>query len=138
MMGGFALDSSGSGYRHMAGYCEQGNYPLGSMKCRDFPYQLRNDLFSEDFAPCRYFVRWNQTFSDHNYSNNAGCHGWNGRTCIFPPFSRTFHSLLNVTGIVKVAGRQRCWEATYRLHSHSVNSIMLIKREDYMDNTYAK
>jgi len=53
MMGGCALDSPGSGYRHLAGYCQQGNYPSGSIKCRDYPNQVRNNLLSKDCAPCR-------------------------------------------------------------------------------------
>jgi len=56
MMGDYALDLSGSGYRHLAGYCEQGNYPSGSMTGRDFPDQVRNNLLSKDSAPCRYLL----------------------------------------------------------------------------------
>ena len=46
------------------------------------------------FRAATYFVRWNQKFSDHNYSNNAGsCHGWEDYTCISRPIPQTFHSL---------------------------------------------
>ena len=38
----------------------------------------------------------------------------------FLPFPILF-SPQYVTGNAKVAGRQRLWEATYKLHSHSVN-----------------
>jgi len=33
---GHGLDSSGSGYRQVAGSCECGNEPSGSINCREF------------------------------------------------------------------------------------------------------
>ena len=33
---GFGLDGAGSGYGQVAGCCECGNEPLGSIKCGEF------------------------------------------------------------------------------------------------------
>ena len=35
-MGGHGLYSSSLGYRHLAGCCEHGNEPSGSIRCMEF------------------------------------------------------------------------------------------------------
>jgi hypothetical protein len=40
-MWGHGLDRSGSGYGQVAGFCERGNKPSGSMKCGEFLDKLR-------------------------------------------------------------------------------------------------
>jgi hypothetical protein len=35
-MWGYGLDQTGSGQGHMAGTCEYGNEPSGSIKCEEF------------------------------------------------------------------------------------------------------
>ena len=48
--GGHGLDLSGSGYGQVAGSCECGNEPLGSIKRGEFLDQLRNLSASQDIA----------------------------------------------------------------------------------------
>ena len=40
-MWGYGLNRGGSGYGQVAGTCEGGNEPSGSVKCGDFLYWLR-------------------------------------------------------------------------------------------------
>ena len=59
-MWGYGLDRSGSGYGQVAGTCECGNEPSGSIKCGEFLDQLRIGQFlkknstpwSEEVSKC--------------------------------------------------------------------------------------
>jgi hypothetical protein len=43
----------------VAGSCEHGNEPSGSIKCGDFVYQLSDyQLLKKDSAPCSWLVSW--------------------------------------------------------------------------------
>jgi hypothetical protein len=44
-MGGHRLDQSGSGQGQVAGCCEYGDEPSGSIKCRNFLSSLRHFSF---------------------------------------------------------------------------------------------
>jgi len=42
-MWGYGLNRSGSGYGQVAGTCECGDVPLGSIKCGEFRDKLKTD-----------------------------------------------------------------------------------------------
>ena len=53
----YGLDRAGSGQGQVAGTCECGNEPSGSLKCGEFPDQLKTDqLLKKDFAAWSKYV----------------------------------------------------------------------------------
>ena len=49
--GGYGLDRAGSGQGQLAGPCECGNKPLGSIKCGEFDQLQTGQLLKRDCAP---------------------------------------------------------------------------------------
>ena len=51
-MWGYGLDRAGSGYGQVAGTCECGDEPSGSIKCREFlDYLITGYLLKKDSTP---------------------------------------------------------------------------------------
>jgi hypothetical protein len=55
-MGGSGLDRCGSGRGQVVGCCECGSEPSGSVKCREFLDQLREDLLTFKEGVCSMYL----------------------------------------------------------------------------------